>query len=67
MIRHMVLTSLRGFNAKFAKNMVKWFYVQTLAILGRKDFFPNYKHSRKQARLDETHLIGIIYLKLLQR
>ena len=32
----------------------------------RKDFFPNYKHSRKH-RLDGFHLIGIIYLKLLQR
>ena len=43
--------------------MVKWFYVQTLNPW-RKDFFPNYKHSRKMARQNGPFLIGI-YVKII--
>ena len=52
MIRHMVLTSLRGFNAKFGQEYGQMVLCSDASDPWRKDFFPNYKHSRKQARLD---------------
>ena len=52
MIRHMVLTSLRGFNVKFGKEYGQMVLCSDASDPWRKDFFPNYKHSRKMARQD---------------
>ena len=66
MIRHMVLTSLRGFNVKFGKEYGQMVLCSDASDPWRKDFFPNYKHSRKWPD-KMVLLIGIIYLKLLQK
>ena len=47
MIRHMVLTSLRGFNAKFGQEYGQMVLCSDASEPWRKDFFPNYKFSRK--------------------
>ena len=52
MIRHMVLNSLRGFNVKFKEEYGTMVLCSDAGDPWRRDFFPNYKHSRKQARLD---------------
>ena len=52
MIRHMVLNSLRGFNVKFKKEFGTMVLCSDSSNPWRKDFYPNYKHSRKQSRLD---------------
>jgi hypothetical protein len=52
MIRHMVLNSLRGFNIKFKKEFGTMVLCSDSSNPWRKDFYPNYKHSRKQSRLD---------------
>ena len=52
MIRQMVLTSLRGFNAKFKREYGTMVLCSDASNPWRKDFFPNYKHSRKMARQD---------------
>ena len=44
----MVLMSLRGFNAKF--EIGQMVLCSDASDSWRKDFFPNYKHSRKYAR-----------------
>jgi 5'-3' exonuclease len=52
MIRHMVLNSLRGFNVKFKEEYGTMILCSDAGDPWRRDFFPNYKYSRKQARLD---------------
>ena len=52
MIRHMVLNSLRGFNVKFKEEYGTMVLCSDAGDPWRRDFFPHYKHSRKQARLD---------------
>jgi 5'-3' exonuclease len=52
MIRHMVLNSLRGFNVKFKDEYGTMVLCSDAGDPWRRDFFPNYKYSRKQARLD---------------
>ena len=52
MIRHMVLNSLRGFNVKFKEEYGTMVLCSDAGDPWRRDFFPNYKYSRKQARLD---------------
>ena len=52
MIRHMVLNSLRGFNIKFKKEFGTMMLCSDSSNPWRKDFYPNYKHNRKQSRLD---------------
>ena len=52
MIRHMVLNSLRGFNVKFGQEYGQMVLCSDASDPWRKDFFPNYKHSRKMARQD---------------
>ena len=52
MIRHMVLNSLRGFNSKFKKEYGQMVLCSDAADPWRRDFFPQYKHSRKMARQD---------------
>ena len=52
MIRHMVLNSLRGFNVKFKDEYGTMILCSDAGDPWRRDFFPNYKYSRKQARLD---------------
>ena len=48
----MVLTSLRGFNAKFKEEYGDLVLCSDASDPWRREFFPNYKHSRKQARQD---------------
>ena len=52
MIRLMVLNSLRGFNVKFKDEYGTMVLCSDAGDPWRRDFFPNYKYSRKQARLD---------------
>ena len=52
MIRHMVLNSLRGFNVKFREEFGDLVLCSDAGDPWRRDFFPNYKYSRKQARQD---------------
>jgi 5'-3' exonuclease len=52
MIRHMVLNSLRGFNVKFREEYGTMVLCSDAGNPWRRDFFPNYKYSRKQSRLD---------------
>jgi len=52
MIRHMVLNSLRGFNVKFKEEYGTMVLCSDAGDPWRRDFFPNYKYSRKQSRLD---------------
>ncbi len=52
MIRHMVLNSLRGFNVKFKEEYGTMVLCSDAGNPWRRDFFPQYKHSRKMARLD---------------
>jgi len=52
MIRHMVLNSLRGFNVKFREEFGDLCLCSDAGDPWRRDFFPNYKYSRKQARQD---------------
>jgi 5'-3' exonuclease len=52
MIRHMVLNSLRGFNVKFKEEYGTMVLCSDAGDPWRRDFFTNYKYSRKQARLD---------------
>ena len=52
MIRHMVLNSLRGFNVKFKEEYGTMVLCSDAGDPWRRDFFANYKYSRKQARLD---------------
>ena len=52
MIRHMVLNSLRGFNVKFKEEFGDLVLCSDAGDPWRREFFPNYKYSRKQARQD---------------
>ena len=52
MIRHMVLNSLRGFNVKFKEEYGQMVLCSDAGNPWRRDFFPQYKHSRKMARQD---------------
>jgi len=52
MIRHMVLNSLRGFNVKFREEFGDLVLCSDAGDPWRREFFPNYKYSRKQARQD---------------
>ena len=52
MIRHMVLNSLRGFNVKFKEEYGTIVLCSDAGDPWRRDFFPQYKHSRKMARQD---------------
>ena len=52
MIRHMVLNSLRGFNLKFREEYGTMVLCSDAGNPWRRDFFKNYKHSRKMARQD---------------
>src|SRR5210317_62471 len=52
MIRHMVLNSLRGFNVKFKEEYGTMVLCSDAGDPWRRDFFPNFKYSRKQSRLD---------------
>jgi len=52
MIRYMVLNSLRGFNVKHSEEWGQIVLCADAKDPWRKEFFPNYKHSRKQARQD---------------
>ena len=52
MIRYMVLNSLRGFNVKHSEEWGEIVLCADAKDPWRKEFFPNYKHSRKQARQD---------------
>ena len=50
MIRFMVLNSLRGINVKFKDEYGEMVLCSDASDPWRKDFFPNYKHSRKAQR-----------------
>ena len=52
MIRFMVLNSLRGINVKFKDEYGVMVLCSDASDPWRKEFFPLYKHSRKQARQD---------------
>ena len=52
MIRFMVLNSLRGINVKFKEEYGDMVLCSDAGDPWRRDFFPNYKHSRKAARQD---------------
>ena len=52
MIRFMVLNSLRGINVKFKDEYGEMVLCSDASDPWRKDFFPNYKHSRKAQRQD---------------
>jgi len=52
MIRHMVINSLRGFNAKFRQKYGKMILCSDAGDPWRRDIFPNYKYSRRKNRVD---------------
>ena len=52
MIRHMVLNSLRGFNTKFKGEYGQMVLASDASNPWRRDFFPQYKHSRRLSRQD---------------
>ena len=52
MIRFMVLNSLRGINVKFKDEYGEMVLCSDAGDPWRRDFFPNYKHSRKAQRQD---------------
>ena len=61
MIRHMVLTSLRGFNAKFGQEYGTMVLCSDASDPWRKDFFPNYKHSMFIKGLNEQQQINYVH------
>ena len=54
MLRHMVLNSLRGYNLKFKQEYGMTILCADGANPWRRDIFPNYKHSRRKGREEDT-------------
>ena len=52
MIRHMVLNSIRMYNKRYRKEYGQMVLCSDAGDPWRRDFFPQYKHSRKMARQD---------------
>ena len=73
MLRHMVLNSLRGYNLKFKQEYGMTILCADGANPWRRDIFPNYKHSRRKGREEDTkdwsslfNMIGEIREELTQ-
>ena len=54
MLRHMVLNSLRGYNLKFKHEYGATILCADGANPWRRGVFPNYKHSRRKSREEDT-------------
>ena len=54
MIRHMVINSLRGFSLKFKNTYGKMVLCADAAYPWRREIYPNYKHARRQNRVDSA-------------
>ena len=52
MFRHMVLNSIRGYNLKFKEEYGTQILCADSAEPWRREYFPNYKYQRKQARVE---------------
>jgi 5'-3' exonuclease len=54
MVRHMVINSLRGFSLKFKNTYGKMILCADAAYPWRREIYPNYKHARRQGRVDSA-------------
>jgi 5'-3' exonuclease len=54
MVRYMVINSLRGLNLKFKNTYGKMILCADAASPWRRDIYPNYKHARRQGRIDSA-------------
>ena len=54
MVRYMVINSLRGINLKFKNAWGKMVLCADAANPWRRDIYPNYKHARRQGRIDSS-------------
>jgi hypothetical protein len=54
MVRHMVINSLRGFSLKFKNTYGKLVLCADAALPWRREIYPNYKHARRQGRVDSA-------------
>ncbi len=52
MFRHMVLNSIRGYNLKFKEKYGTQILCADSANPWRREYFPNYKHQRRQGRIE---------------
>jgi len=52
MFRHMVLNSIRGYNLKFKQKYGTQILCADSANPWRREYFPNYKHQRRQVRTE---------------
>jgi len=64
LIRHMVVTSLKGYNTKFAGEYGKQVLCSDASNPWRRTYFPNYKYSRRKGRDDDqrdwTEIFNVI-------
>jgi len=54
MVRYMVINSLRGITLKFKNAYGKMILCSDAANPWRRDIYPNYKHARRQGRVDSA-------------
>jgi len=54
MVRYMVINSIRGLNLKFKNTYGKMILCADAASPWRRDIYPNYKHARRQGRIDSA-------------
>jgi 5'-3' exonuclease len=54
MVRYMVINSLRGLNLKFKNAWGEMVLCADAANPWRRDIYPNYKHARRQGRVDSA-------------